>query len=67
MNTHTDYQIIKDTAGKPAFVVIPYGSWVKQTNITAGLIPNEVAGAVIEDDFTPFRACVNTLGSPRLK
>ena len=33
-----------------------------QTNIIAGLIPNEVAGAVIENDLTPFRAWREYLG-----
>ena len=62
MNTHIDYQIIMDTAGKPAFVVVPYDLWVKQTSIVAGLIPNEVVGAIIENDSTPFRAWREYLG-----
>ncbi len=62
MNIHTDYQIIKDTAGNPAFVVIPYSRWVKQTSVIAGLIPNEVVGAVIEGEITPFRAWREHLG-----
>lgn len=56
MNVHTDAQIIKDSSGKPAFVVVPYERWLKQTSLVAGLIPNEVMGLMIRDDMTPFRA-----------
>ena len=56
MNVPTDIQIIRDGAGNPAFVVLPYEHWVKQKGITAGLIPDEVVGAVIEGGKTPVRA-----------
>ena len=62
MNTPTDVQIIKDSSGKPAFAVVPYELWIKQTAITAGLIPNEVVGAVIEGGKTPVRAWREYLG-----
>ena len=56
MNIHTDYQIIRDGSGKPAFVVVPYENWVKQSSLSGVLIPNEVVGAVIEDGKTLVRA-----------
>ena len=62
MNVPTDIQIIRDGAGNPAFVVVPYAQWVKQTAITAGLIPNEVVGAVIEGGKTTVRAWREYLG-----
>lgn len=62
MNVLADYHIIKDTAGNPAFVVILYSRWVKQSSIIAGLTPNEVVGAVIEGNITPFRAWREYLG-----
>ena len=62
MNTPTDIQIIHDGAGNPAFVVMPYAQWLKQTSITAGLIPNEVVGAVIEGGKTTARAWREYLG-----
>lgn len=62
MNVHTDTQIIKDSAGKPAFVVVPYDRWLKQSTIVAGLVPNEVVGFIIRDNMTPFRAWREYLG-----
>ena len=62
MNAHTDVQIINDSTGKPAFVVVPYERWVKQTTIVAGLVPNEVVGLMIRDEMTPFRAWREYLG-----
>lgn len=40
----------------------PYEQWVKQTALTAGMIPNEVVGAVIEGGKTPVRAWREYLG-----
>ena len=62
MNVPTDIQIIRDGAGNPAFVVLPYERWVKQKGITAGLIPDEVVGAVIEGGKTTVRAWREYLG-----
>ena len=62
MNTPADIQIIHDGAGNPAFVVMPYAQWLKRTSITAGLIPNEVVGAVIEGGKTTVRAWREYLG-----
>ena len=62
MNVFTAYQIIKYSSGNPAFVVIPYSRWVKQASIIAEFIPNEVVGAVIEGNITPFRAWREYLG-----
>ena len=41
---------------------MPYAQWLKQTSITAGLIPNEVVGAVIEGGKTTVRAWREYLG-----
>ena len=62
MSTHTEYQIIRDGSGNPAFVVVPYDRWVKQSSIASGLVPNEVVGAVIEDGKTLVRAWREYLG-----
>lgn len=43
-------------------MVVPYESWLKQSGIVAGLIPNEVVGFMIRDDMTPFRAWREYLG-----
>ena len=62
MNTPIEYQIIKDGSGNPAFVVIPYASWLKQSSRSAGMIPNEVVSAVIEEEKTIVRAWREFLG-----
>ena len=62
MNAHIDTQIIRDAAGNPAFVVVPYASWVKQSTIDSGMIPNEVMGHIIRDDMTPVKAWREYLG-----
>ena len=62
MSTHTDVQVIKDAAGNPAFVVVPYSQWVKQSKLVAGFVPDDVVGAIIMDDKTPVRAWREYLG-----
>lgn len=62
MNAPTDIQIILDGSGNPAFAVVPYDRWLKQTTMTAGLIPNEVVGAIFEGGKQPVRAWREYLG-----
>jgi len=62
MNTHTEVQIIRDGAGHPAFVVVPYAEWIKHSDQYAGMIPNEVMGKIIRDEMTPVRAWREHLG-----
>ncbi|SEH98217.1 helix-turn-helix transcriptional regulator [Pseudomonas fuscovaginae UPB0736] len=54
MNVPTDIQIINDANGQPAFVVIPYASYVAQQT-EADLIPHEVVSRIV-DGATPIRA-----------
>ena len=66
MNTPTDIQIIKQN-GYPAFVVIPYGEYVKVFPDkpwlpTGDLIPHEVVGLTIKKGFTLVRAWREYLG-----
>ncbi|MDY0275098.1 MAG: helix-turn-helix transcriptional regulator [Desulfomicrobium sp.] len=62
MSTHTEIQIIKDRAGNPAFVVLPYVEWIKQSDQYSGMISNEVMGMIIRDEMTPARAWREHLG-----
>ena len=57
MNARTEFQTILGPDGKPAFVVIPYDVFQRQMRgtATAGRIPNEVVGAMVEG-ATPMRA-----------
>ncbi|QXI28117.1 helix-turn-helix domain-containing protein [Pseudomonas vanderleydeniana] len=54
MNVPTDVQIINDANGQPAFVVIPYASYVAQ-QAEPDLIPHEVVSRIV-DGATPIRA-----------
>ncbi len=54
MNALTDIQIINDSEGKPAFVVIPYAQYVAQ-KMEPDLIPHEVVSRIVEG-ATPIRA-----------
>ena len=54
MNAPTDIQIINDSEGKPAFVVIPYAQYLAQ-NVEPDLIPHEVVSRMV-DGATPVRA-----------
>lgn len=53
-NVPTDIQIINDTDGKPAFVVIPYTQYLARYN-SADLIPHDVVSRIV-DGATPIRA-----------
>jgi hypothetical protein len=53
MNGHTDYQIISDKRGKPAFVVIPYEDFQKiqsRFKDSGSTFPNEVVGLHIMEN-----------------
>ncbi|MDD2915373.1 MAG: helix-turn-helix transcriptional regulator [Gallionella sp.] len=62
MNAPTNIQILKDTKGKPAFVVIPYPEYMSLTKHNAPTIPNAVVNKVINKDMTPIRAWREHLG-----
>lgn len=50
MNTHTDFQTILGTDGRPAFVVVPYEQFRQMNaNFTPGTIPNTIVGKHIMD------------------
>ena len=54
-------QIINDTSGMPAFVVIPYTDFLALNTKSQGLTPHSVVCAVINDD-TPTKAWRKHLG-----
>ncbi|KJS04750.1 MAG: DNA-binding protein [Gammaproteobacteria bacterium BRH_c0] len=57
MTAHTDYQVIRDESGKPAFVVIPYARFQALTGgFTPGTVPNAVVGMVFDDGLSPIKA-----------
>lgn len=61
MNRPIEYQTIKGTDGKPAFVVVPYDEFMELYAKEETLIPNEIVGAVIEGT-TPIKAWREYLG-----
>ena len=54
VKTSTHIQIINDTKGEPAFVVIPYWQYFSQLG-RDHLIPHQVVGLIVEG-ITPIRA-----------
>lgn len=56
MNAHTDVVVLKDEAGNPAFVVVPYKKWLHQTQQTPGYVPDEVVGKMVMEEKTALRA-----------
>lgn len=52
MSVHTKHQIITDTAGRPAFAVIPYAEYVQMVDDfdESLTIPHEVVAASIDGD-----------------
>lgn len=62
MSTLTNIQTIKDTEGKPAFVVVPYSDFFRMYEKAEKLIPHEIVEAVIMDKATPIRAWREHLG-----
>jgi predicted transcriptional regulator len=62
MNAPTDLQIIRDSSGKPAFVVVPYEQFIRQYGQARDLIPNDVVGKIIMGRLHPVRAWREHLG-----
>lgn len=61
MNAPTNLQMILGADGKPAFVVLPYGEYLRHFG-NADLIPNEVATLVLQEDMPIHRAWREHLG-----
>ena len=63
MKTLTNHQTILDSAGEPAFVVIPYGDFIKMSGIARkDLIPNEVVGKHVMEEISMLQAWREYLG-----
>lgn len=62
MNVHTDIQIIHDSNGMPAFVVLPYADWLATRDRQENLVPNEVVNLTFDNDWSPMRAWREYLG-----
>jgi predicted transcriptional regulator len=62
MNARTDLQIIHDSAGNPAFVVVPYERFLREYGQVHDLIPNEVVGKIVMNEMHPVRAWREFLG-----
>jgi DNA-binding XRE family transcriptional regulator len=62
MNVHTDFQIIHDSNGAPAFVVLPYADWLASRDRQENLVPNEVVNLGFDHDWSPMRAWREHLG-----
>lgn len=55
MNAPASVQIINDSQGEPAFVVIPYADYVASQSADDS-VPHEVAGYVLVDELSPAAA-----------
>jgi DNA-binding XRE family transcriptional regulator len=63
MNARTEFQIIVDAEGKPAFVVIPYDQFQRlQKQIPQGSVPNEVVNLAFERGTSAMAAWREYLG-----
>ena len=62
MNEHINYQIINDKAGKPAYVLVPYESYLAEHDLDEALIPHEVIKLKVKQRMTPIRAWREYLG-----
>lgn len=59
MTALTDYQIINDKSGKPAFVVIPYEDFKRfqgEASDETLTLPNEVVGKTVMEEMSLLRA-----------
>src|SRR5699024_11668883 len=61
MNAPTNIQTINDTAGKPAFVVMPYEQYLAEHPDEA-LIPHAVVELMVDSDITLMAAWRRHLG-----
>lgn len=64
MNAPTNVNVIKDKAGLPAFVVIPYSDYLELTGKDPEevLIPNEVIGIMVNEETSLLGAWRRHLG-----
>ncbi len=63
MNARTEFQIIVDRNGKPAFAVIPYAQFQRLRRAPArGAVPNEVVNLAYERGASPMAAWREHLG-----
>lgn len=62
MSTPIEYQTIKDEAGNPAFVIIPYAEFLRLRERAEHLVPQEVVEHVVMEEMTPIRAWREHLG-----
>ena len=64
MKTPTDYQIIRDAAGNPAFAVVPFADFQRRLHPVdaEGGIPAEVVDLSFDKGWTPLRAWREYLG-----
>jgi DNA-binding XRE family transcriptional regulator len=63
MNARTEFQVIVDRDGKPAFVVVPYDQFRRmQGGFTPGTVPNEVVNLSFERSVSPMAAWREHLG-----
>ena len=61
MSTLTDYQIITEH-GKPAFVVIPYKTFVHAYGKPKSLIPHDVVNKMVDENISRIQAWREYLG-----
>ena len=63
MSTRTEFQVIVDADGKPAFVVLPYEQFRRmQGSYTQGSVPNDIVNVVFERGVSPMTAWREHLG-----
>lgn len=62
MSASIEYQTIKDEAGNPAFVVIPYTEFLRLCERAEHLVPQEVVELVVMEEMSPTRAWREHLG-----
>jgi DNA-binding XRE family transcriptional regulator len=62
MNARIDFQIINDTDGQPAFVVVPYAEYLARFNPLEGGIPHAIVRSNLIDGVPMARAWREHLG-----
>jgi DNA-binding XRE family transcriptional regulator len=63
MNARTEFQVIFDKDGKPAFVVVPYDQFRRMKGgFRHGTVPNEVVNVAFERGVSPMAAWREHLG-----
>jgi predicted transcriptional regulator len=56
MNKPIEFQTIRDKAGQPVFVVVPYAEFVKRFEKSGDLIPDDVVKLAFDAGMTPAKA-----------